>query len=288
MVEQTAQLRRQGRRVAGRHEKAGLVVLDQLRHPARRRGDHRLAEQHALEDDAPEGLGPDRGVDDDVPGVHHVGNVGAEPGEVHAPAQPQLGDARPQVRRIALAGTVGAAGDDAVHLGVIGEQAQRLDEHALALPFLDVAGDADARRPGRHAELAAHVDGIALRAQPGLVDRVVDDVFDRRAHAVAMAGVEHRLRHAQQDRVRRAQRSRAAYFSNSLTWQTTGTPVRIPARMPSKLARTPLPRWITSARSRRMMRASASAAGSSSASSRAVMRPLCSSWRTTPNRLTFR
>ena len=55
--------------------------------PPAARGDDRLAEQHALENHAAERLGAHRGVDDDVPGVHHVGNVGAEAGEVHAIAR---------------------------------------------------------------------------------------------------------------------------------------------------------------------------------------------------------
>ena len=110
---------------------------------------------------------------------------------MHTTGQPERRDAGPQLVGVALAGAVDAAGDHAVHGGMLAQPAERFDDDALALPLLNVAGDADARSVGRDIELAPHLGGRTLRPQPRLVHRVVDDARVRRLEAVGAAVIEH-------------------------------------------------------------------------------------------------
>src|SRR5262245_18408538 len=92
------------------------------------------------------------------------------------------------------------AGDHAVYARMTGQATERFDDDVLALPLLEVAGDADAGHVPGDAEVVAYGSRRTARAQPRFVDGIVDHALVRRLHAVRMAMGEHRAGHAHQRR----------------------------------------------------------------------------------------
>src|SRR5262249_58494590 len=114
----------------------------------------RLADRHSLDQHPAERLAPDRRVDRHVHGVEAGGHVVARPGEDDASGQIRAGDARTYLRRILRAEAVHAPDHQAVEVGAARQRLRdRLGDHLLPLPVLQVPDDPDQRRALRDAEL---------------------------------------------------------------------------------------------------------------------------------------
>jgi hypothetical protein len=173
--------------IARRHQDARLAVGDHFRHAASRGRDDRPGARHGVEQGRAEPLG-DRAHREDVEGLVHREDVGAETGEEHVLLEVLLLD---------LALERGAqlpfAGDDESRVGhLLDDDRGGIDQMALPL-VRDERGDvADDRRVVRQPELGVQVDrrrGGDVRE----IDAFVDGDGVRRRHAVGDDHVANRV-----------------------------------------------------------------------------------------------